>query len=194
MIEQTQDEKRGTDGGTGLMTERHIVLIGFMGTGKSTVGQQLAAAMGRTFADSDSEVEKREGVPVRELFAEKGEPYFRKAETRALTELLSGGSRIVATGGGAVLAEENRNLMLRKGFVVCLEASAETIISRVSGDSNRPLLQGNVEGRVKALLKERASAYDFAHFRLQTDGLSVQEAVDAIRSEYERTRSARSSL
>lgn len=171
------------------MNRLHVVLIGFMGTGKSTVASALAERLGREKVDLDAAIEEAEGTTIPVIFAEKGEPYFRRAETEALRRVLEGKTaKIVATGGGAVLAEENRRLMLENGFVVALTADEETIVRRVKDDPNRPLLKGDVRERVATLLETRKTAYDFAHMKIDTSHRSVDEIADAI---VERLQSAK---
>lgn len=162
------------------MAKRNIVLIGFMGTGKSTVGQLLAARLGWAFADTDTEIEEKEGMAIPVLFERHGEAYFRRVETDVVKELAAGQSQVIATGGGAVLAEANRAAMLDAGLVVALKADKQTIVERVSADANRPLLRGGVEARVEALLADRATAYDFAHVTIDTTGMSAEQVADAI--------------
>ncbi|WP_058301738.1 shikimate kinase [Gorillibacterium timonense] len=163
------------------MNGNNIVLVGFMGTGKSTVGQLLAERLEHEYFDSDREVERSCGMTIPELFAAKGEPYFREMETEALQRILGGSGRVVSTGGGSVLLKKNRRLMQERSFVIELCASEETIVSRVEKFENRPLLAGNVKERVAALKRERAGAYTFAHYHLDTDGLHPREAVEVIR-------------
>ncbi|MBW7474224.1 shikimate kinase [Paenibacillus oenotherae] len=165
--------------------QSHIVLIGFMGTGKSTVSQLLAERLGCEAVDVDAVIIDRAGMPIPEIFATKGEAAFREAETEALSEVL-GRERlqVIATGGGAVLAQQNRELMLKFGFVVNLYASADLIVSRVSQDTSRPLLQGDVRGRVYKLLEDRKHAYDFAHCTIDTEQLTPSEVADAIATEW----------
>ena len=151
---------------------KNIILIGFMGTGKTTVGLRLAETLGWTFTDTDK--------PIPEIFAEEGEEHFRQLETKVLESLGSRERLVVSTGGGAVLRAANREAMLRSGLVVALKADAETIISRVRGDTNRPLLAGDPEGKVRQLLQERAGAYDFAHVTIDTSHLAVEDIVRAI--------------
>lgn len=163
------------------MKVRNIILVGFMGTGKSTVAAALADKLGWTVVDLDASIEAAEGKTIPQLFAEHGEPYFRRAETEALRRELEGRSgRIVATGGGAVLAADNRDVMLANGLVVALTADEETIVQRVKDDPNRPLLQGGVRERVKLLLEQRRHAYDFAPVRIATDGKPVDRIADEI--------------
>jgi len=163
-------------------------MIGFMGTGKSTVGSALADRLGWRFVDTDAAVVEREGRSIPELFEEKGETYFRDAETSVLTSVLSGSRQVVSTGGGAVLREANREAMLGGGFVVALTAPTEVLLARLRGDSNRPLLAGDKEERVHRLLAERKNAYDFAHLVIDTSRSNVRETVESI---IERTGLAR---
>ncbi|MDK8180882.1 shikimate kinase [Paenibacillus sp. UMB4589-SE434] len=165
--------------------ETSIVLIGFMGTGKSTVGQQLAQHLGYEFIDLDAEIVRRQGRTIPELFAQDGEAYFRLQENRILTDLLQHKTRLViATGGGAVLDDNNCKTMLHNGFVVALTAQLDTIVARVQGDTNRPLLQGDVTERVHALMEARLGRYDFAHCTVETDYLAVEPIIAAIMSAY----------
>lgn len=149
-----------------------------MGTGKSTVGSALAERLGWTFVDTDERIEAAEGMRITDIFAQRGETGFREAETRVLEQTLSGSAQVVATGGGAVLKPHNCEAMKRGGLVVALTADAETIIGRVKHDRNRPLLQGDLEQRVRSLMAARAHAYDFADLRLETSGVPVADIVD----------------
>jgi len=160
--------------------KRNIVLIGFMGTGKSTVGFALAERLGWRFVDTDVVVVEREGRTIPQLFEEKGETYFRDAETAALADVLSGSMQVVATGGGAVLRPENRETMLAGGFVVALTAPPDVLLARLRGDANRPLLAGDKEERVHRLLEERKNAYDFAPLVVDTSRSNVRETVETI--------------
>jgi shikimate kinase len=159
----------------------HIVLVGFMGTGKSTVSQLLARRLDCETIDVDAEIERREGRSIPEIFTHRGEASFREAETAALTDVLSHEKRkVIATGGGAVLAPRNCELMLDSALVVALTADAEQIISRVSQDASRPLLQGDLRQRVNQLMEDRKHAYDFAHLTIDTSKLNAHEVVDKI--------------
>ncbi|MEK8129870.1 shikimate kinase [Paenibacillus filicis] len=162
------------------MTKRNVVLIGMMGTGKSTVGQELARRLGFAFVDSDAEVEQRQGMTIKDMFAQLGEPAFREAETDTIRTIMGKPGQVVATGGGAVLAEAGRAAMQEGGFVVALRAGVETIIRRVREDQNRPLLQGDVEERVRTIMESRKHAYDFAELKVDTDGRSVEDIADEI--------------
>ncbi|MBM7563563.1 shikimate kinase [Paenibacillus sacheonensis] len=160
---------------------QHVVLIGFMGTGKSTVSKRLAEHLGCAACDVDAEIVKREREEIASIFASRGEEAFRAAETAALDAVLGAQDKLViATGGGAVLSSVNRELMLRKGYVVALTAHPERVIARVSQDPDRPLLQGGVRERVYKLLEDRKHAYDFAHLTIDTTDLTVDEIVNRI--------------
>lgn len=157
-----------------------IVLTGFMGTGKSTVGRELARRLGKLFIDVDERIERKVNLKVGEIFARYGESFFRQLEreelARALTE-----EAVVATGGGAIVDPENLARMRAAGPVVCLTASVEAILERTKSDSSRPLLQ-NVDRRqrVETLLAERASAYAQADICIDTTHRSPAEVVEAI--------------
>lgn len=158
----------------------NIILVGFMGTGKSSVSHVLAARLGWNRIDTDVEIERRDGRSIPEIFENEGESAFRSIESEVIQNVLLGSRQVVATGGGAVLAEANREIMLKRGFTVALKASAEKIIERVRSDSARPLLKGNLEGRVKQLLEDRKHAYDFAHMQIDTSGLDVRSVAERI--------------
>ncbi|WP_028561544.1 shikimate kinase [Paenibacillus pinihumi] len=164
-------------------TNETIVLVGFMGTGKSSVSRLLARQLQLPCIDLDAEIERQEGRAIREMFAEAGEEAFRELESRVLDMILqSEGGKIIATGGGAVLREQNRNAMLKHGWVIALTADADKIVARVKNDTSRPLLQGDVEKRVAALLEERRHAYDFVHDIVDTTLLDSEEVASQILS------------
>lgn len=160
---------------------KKLVLIGFMGTGKSTVSRLLAGKLGWKRVDGDEEIERLEEKTISDIFAADGEAGFRVIETRVLETILTSGEyAVVATGGGAVLSEVNRKLMLNNGFVVALKASPEQIIARVKTDTERPLLQDDAAERVNLLLAQRKHAYDFAHLTVDTTNMSAEEVVETI--------------
>lgn len=162
------------------VVQKNIVLIGFMGTGKSTVGAALAARLGYKLVDTDEQIVLREQKAIPDIFSEHGESYFRKVESEVIRDVMQGSRQVVSTGGGAVLAAENRERMLAGGFVVALTAELETIAERVGQTSDRPLLQGDVRERIRSLLEARKNAYDFAHYTIATDKLSVDEIAERI--------------
>ncbi|KWX73903.1 shikimate kinase [Paenibacillus jilunlii] len=163
---------------------KNIILVGMMATGKSTVGALLAEELGYELVDLDDVIIQKEGRSIAELFAEGGEEYFRRIESAVLKDMLEGEGRIISTGGGAVLAPGNADIMLQNGLVVALTATEEAIIARVSGDQNRPLLAGNAQERVLTILEQRRNAYRFAHCTVDTTELSVAEVTKHILMRY----------
>jgi shikimate kinase len=164
-----------------METNNKLILIGFMGTGKSSVANGLARELGLPHLDMDAEIVKAAGKSIPEIFAEHGEQHFRTLESDVLDSLLKApANAVIATGGGAVLKPSNCELMLRHGLVVALRASEQVIISRVQQDKGRPLLQGDVAERVRTLMQTRAKAYDFAHLSLDTSTLSIEQVVAEI--------------
>lgn len=139
----------------------NVILIGFMGCGKTTVGLKLSYRLRRPVVDTDKEIEKEEKRTISDIFAAGGEGYFRDRETACLQKLLgSAGNQIISVGGGLPLREENRRLLHELGQVFYLKASAETIYERVKHDTARPLLQGNdPETKIRMLLEEREGHY-----------------------------------
>ncbi|MCL6459053.1 MAG: shikimate kinase [Gorillibacterium sp.] len=168
------------------MNRNNLVLIGFMGTGKSTIGKLLARNLNWTYKDTDLEIEQAVGCSIPELFSSRGEALFREVESAALRRILAESQQVVATGGGCVLAEQNCLLMEKSGFVVSLNASVETIVSRVEGAKDRPLLAGNTREKVVELMHKRRGVYSFAHYHVDTDGLDPEEVADIIIQEFHR--------
>ena len=119
----------------------NIFLVGMMGAGKTTIGKSLAGYLGKTFFDSDREIQKRTGVGIPVIFEIEGEEGFRKRETEMLRELVNLKNIVLATGGGAILSEENRNLLRDNGTVIYLRATVDHLWKRTRNDKNRPLLQ-----------------------------------------------------
>jgi shikimate kinase len=164
--------------------DRCVLLTGPMGAGKSRVGRALASKLGWSFIDTDAEVEKAAGMKIAEIFAREGESAFRARE-RDVLEGLPTRDCVVALGGGAVVAAENRDVLARKGRLVWLDARPETLARRVGPAAERPLLAG-LDGpariaKLAALRVERASAYGAAELRVDTDRLSVDAVCAAIR-------------
>lgn len=152
-----------------------------MAVGKSAVGRNLAKRLHRRFVDLDRLIEKREGLKVREIFEQKGEPYFRELEKQTLAELLQQPGHVIATGGGVVMDEENLRLLKDKTLLVCLSASTDTILSRVGNGTKRPLLKGpNRRERIEELLSIRADKYAQAHVTVDTSELTLEQVVDRI--------------
>ncbi len=153
------------------LKQNQIFLTGFMATGKTAVGRILAARLERTFMDTDQLVEEKAGLSISVIFEKYGENHFRDLESEVL-ESLAGctpGSLVVATGGGTVLRENNRDLLKQIGLVVLLHASAQEIYRRSSKTGDRPLLKGpDPSGRIKNLLQEREACYRDCDFAIDT--------------------------
>lgn len=163
--------------------KNNIVLIGYMGCGKSTIGLKLAKFCSVPFLDTDQWIEEREGVTISEIFATKGEAYFRELETECLKELLKQEERkIISVGGGLPVREENQKLLKQLGQVIYLKANPETIYERLKGDTSRPLLQTeNPLQKIKDMIKDREEKYQAAAGKvLLVDGKSVKEIVEEI--------------
>lgn len=143
--------------------KNNIILLGFMGCGKSTVGKTLAKQLNFDFCDCDSLAEQRSKKTVSQIFADEGEAFFRKLETKIITELCSKQGQIIATGGGAVLNSQNVEALRNSGIVVFLDVSSETVLKRLSGDTSRPLLaREDKETAVKELMTARYPLYSKA--------------------------------
>jgi shikimate kinase len=153
------------------MSHRNIILIGPMGSGKSTIGNIIARRLHREFQDSDHFIEERTGVDVARIFDVVGEQGFRDRESNALTELLSENNRVIATGGGSVLRRQNQQLLKQKGYIVFLDTTVNQQMQRLQRDKKRPLLQTeNPRERLESLLLERRPIYlDLADLAVKTD-------------------------
>ena len=160
-----------------------MILVGLMGSGKSTIGKLLASRLSLSFVDLDEVIVKQEGSTIPDIFDTVGEVGFRKLESRYLTEMLMKNEpQVIATGGGAVLSEANREMMKQSDTVVWLDADVEILAKRITGDANRPLLHDvNPLEKMKALTKERNPLYaEVADLHIDTGNLSAKEAVDKI--------------
>lgn len=156
-----------------------IFLTGFMGTGKTTVGKDLARRLDLPFIDTDQEIERIEGRPITAIFADDGEEHFRGVEKRVIEELPR--CAVVATGGGATVDPANRRVMRAAGPIICLSATPEAIYERTARNRVRPLLFGDdPRARIRELLAQRASVYADADYTVDTTDVGVGDVVDAI--------------
>ena len=160
----------------------NIVLIGFMGSGKTTVGKALSVTCGKEFLDTDALIEAKEGSKISEIFAKEGEGHFRKLEYAALKSLLESKDKIISTGGGIVTYPNNRKLLKKAGKVVYLRVKPETVVKRLEGDESRPLLKDDDKlSKVENLLSSRKEMYeDVADIIIDVDYLLVEEIVALI--------------
>lgn len=161
---------------------KNIVLIGFMGTGKSVVGQRLAEDMGVQFVDTDQLIEKKEGLPVFEIFRRYGEGKFRSRERDVIREVSLASQSVIATGGGAVMDRENVKNLKRRGILICLTATPDVIVTRIGPVEQRPLLRREDPiSSVKELLAIRQPYYALAELTIDTSERTVDDVVTIIR-------------
>ena len=161
----------------------NIILIGFMGSGKTTIGKALEEKTDMTFVDTDELIEAYEGCKISDIFADKGETYFRRLENETLKKLLvSTDSKIISTGGGIITNQENIALLKQLGKVFYLRIKPETVVARLEGDKTRPLLRGEDKlVKVEQLMAYRKKLYEMAADKtIDADDLSVNEIVDRI--------------
>lgn len=161
----------------------NVVLIGFMGTGKTAVGKRLAKRLGWPFVDVDEQIESSARMPISRIFEDRGEPVFRRLERRIISRVVRGDHQVIATGGGAFLEPASRAKLQASGQVVCLTARPRTILERVRPKlAVRPLLARLADplGRIKALLQQRAAAYAEADATVETSDLTVEEVVERV--------------
>lgn len=162
----------------------NIILVGFMGSGKSRISREIAKRTGMPHCDMDRLIEQLAGKTITDIFAAEGEGGFRDRETRMLHTLLGEGreGRVYAAGGGIIIREENRRLLRRLGTVIRLEASPETVLKRVGKDTSRPLLQGEDRmQKIRSLMEQREEAYrDAAELTISTDGREPKDIADEI--------------
>ncbi|MCP4185995.1 MAG: shikimate kinase AroK [Gammaproteobacteria bacterium] len=153
------------------MSTRNIILVGPMGSGKSTIGSAIAKMLNREFQDSDHYIEERTGVDIARIFDIEGEQGFRDREAAALQELLSRDNNVIATGGGSVMSKTNQSLLRSHGFIIFLDTSVNQQLHRLRRDKKRPLLQTeNPRERLEELLKSRRPIYlDLADLAVKTD-------------------------
>lgn len=166
----------------------NIVLVGFMGTGKTAVGKMLANELAMTFVDMDEAIVKKNGKSIPEIFAQDGEERFRQLERQLCVELSVESGIVIATGGGIVLNPLNIRDFSESGLVICLKASPETILRRVETDTNRPLLTGNKMEKIKKILSDRKELYNSIPDSIDTDQRSLREVCDYVCKRYKEKR------
>ena len=163
--------------------DANIVLVGFMGTGKTSVGKKLAEQLGRKFLDMDDVIEEREGKPIPRIFAECGEARFRELERAMVRELAADSGLVIAAGGGIVLNSANIVDYSRTGCVVCLSARPDVILDRVKRETHRPLLAGEDKmKRIESILRTRKILYDAIPLQVDTSDLTLGQVVEHVLS------------
>ncbi len=165
------------------MRQQNLVLIGFMGSGKTTVGVKLSYRLRMPVEDTDRLIERREGCSVSDIFQNKGEAYFRQLETDLLRELTEAKAvKVYSVGGGTPVRAENRALLKKLGMVVYLRVRPETVYERLKGDTARPLLQcEDPLGKIRELMQDRKAAYEeAADMILDVDTMTLEQIQDSI--------------
>ncbi len=162
--------------------KKNIVLIGFMGTGKTAVGIRLASRLGREFVDTDKEIEKVVGMPVREIFQKYGQTRFRSEESLVIKQVSARTGMVIATGGGAVINPDNVSNLKANGVLVCLQADPQIILERVNRKRRtRPLLRkGTTVEDISEMLEQRREYYEQADILIDTAGMEPEAVVGKI--------------
>lgn len=164
--------------------DRPIVLIGMMGVGKTSVGKRLAEALNLPFVDSDHEIEAASARSIAEIFEEYGEAHFRDGERRVIKRLMDGKPRVIATGGGAFLNAETRDLILDQAVSIWLDADIDVLVSRLAGRSHRPLIKGKSAEEIREILmglvSERNPLYAMADHHVVSNSRPHGQTIEAI--------------
>jgi len=161
-------------------SKANLILVGFMGTGKTTIGRKLGQTLGRRFVDTDAEIEAATGLSISEIFRRYGERYFRAIEKLAIKRIVGMGNLVIATGGGAVTDSEVRLLLSEAGMVFWLTARPEVILKRTQTNQDRPLLRGKALPAIIDLMRDREVYYQFADYTIDTSDLSVNQVVEEV--------------
>ena len=159
----------------------NISLIGMMGSGKTCIGELLAKILNMSFVDTDEQIIKSEKTSINQIFAQKGETYFREIETATLKNVLNFNNQIISTGGGIIKSDENLSLLKEKSVVFYLKASPDILFERIKNNKERPLLNvENMKDKIKTILQERISQYEKAQYIIVTDDKSPIEIANEI--------------
>ena len=169
--------------------KKNLVLTGMMGVGKTTVGKRLAEKLGNRFIDIDKIIETKENKTITEIFANKGENYFRKIEKEITIDILNKKNVVIALGGGAFINPNIRKEIRNTSISVWLDLSLKALISRISNTKKRPLLkEGNLKETVNRIYSERKKIYNQSNFKIKCDLLKVDQIVNKIIKLYENSR------
>ncbi len=163
---------------------KNVVLIGFMGTGKTSTGRMLAAKLGAAFIDMDQRIEEEAGMSIPDMFAQKGEAYFREQERALVKRLMARRNAVISTGGGTVKNPDNVADFKKSGVIICLSASVDAVLARTKRRGTRPVLdkadQGDRRKAVEHLMAERQELYKKADYTIDTSELSPLQVVENI--------------
>ncbi|MBQ1867451.1 MULTISPECIES: shikimate kinase [Selenomonas] len=163
---------------------KNVILIGFMGTGKTSTGKMLASKLGCAFIDMDQKIEEEAGMCIPDIFAQKGEAHFRQLEKDLVERLSARRNAVISTGGGTVKNPDNVAAFKKSGIIICLSASVDAVLERTKRHGTRPVLdqadQGDRRKAVESLMAERKDLYKQADFTVDTSDLSPLQVVDVI--------------
>jgi len=161
--------------------KNNIILIGFMGTGKTTIGKMLARRIGYDFIDTDDLIVNMAGISIPEIFSQFGERYFRQLEQQAIKLAFNRSGIVLATGGGAVMDPANFSFLKENGYVIALDATEDTLWERLKASKDRPMLfSDNPREKIRSLLEMRCPVYHKAHFIVSVDKKTPEQLVDEI--------------
>jgi shikimate kinase len=166
---------------TAALGPRSVVLVGMMGSGKSSIGRRLATRLAMPFVDADTEIEQAAGMTIPEIFEQHGEPYFRAGEARVIARLLDHGPQVLATGGGAFMNGDTRAVIRHKGVSIWLKAELDVLMKRIKRRNDRPLLKtDDPAATLKALIAERYPVYAEADLTVLSRDVAHEAIVDEI--------------
>tara|TARA_B100000925_G_scaffold263556_1_gene221552 strand:+ start:582 stop:1184 length:603 start_codon:yes stop_codon:yes gene_type:complete len=160
--------------------KKNIVLLGMMGSGKSTIGGLLAKKLNSVLIDIDKKIEKMQNLKISEIFKTKGEAYFRELEFNVTLQSLDGDNNIISLGGGAFMNKELRKVLKQKSSTFWLHWNADTLIKRIKNNDKRPIIKGLDDAKIKKLINERNKIYYFSDFKIICESLKKTEIVDKI--------------
>ena len=168
-----------------MKSNKNIVLLGMMGSGKSTIGYLLSNKINSDFYDIDKIIEEEEGLKITEIFENKGENYFRKIEEKICLKILKFNKKIISLGGGSFLNNKVREEIQNNHISFWLNWNTSTIIKRIKKNKNRPILKGMSENEINKLIMKRKKIYEKAHLKINCENLSKNEIINKIIKLYE---------
>ena len=160
--------------------KKNIVLLGMMGSGKSTIGSLIAKKLDVVLIDIDKKIEKMQNQKINQIFLQKGEAYFRELEFNVTIQSLNDNSKIISIGGGAFMNKELRKIIKQKSSTFWLHWNAETLIKRIKNNDKRPVIKDMSHADIKKLISERNKIYNFSEYKIICENLKKGEIVDKI--------------